>query len=472
MSQVAHQAGAQVPWLRAQTVVLGATGVALGLAVAGLASYHSSWATAAMVILVVATAAIFVRALGWSVGLTLLLIVTCLIDRNTFPVGRLNIRPEQVAGLLALVVWMVFFLRARRDLKHIWPDRTEVALLAWFALAFVSSVVSAPNRIDSLKVLALLIVSSLALFLPRRLLANGPEKLEAVVGWALLAIALECVYASLVYFVHVFGPTISISLNPATGHLNAYGTLWEPNVFGSVAGAGAAAWVYLGPRYFKHSWIGVATCLTACAASFARAAWLAVIVVLLLTLATPIRRRIDLRTLGLGAVGTALAVAWILASDRLGNYTQGGGVGSSVGNATDILGRLYQFAPAFRDLKLHPILGGGIDSFGQRHVRFDGLPEHLGNLELLVLNDTGVLGLLVFAAFVVTIVIAVWRCRENPVVLGLAALTSAIAIANQATETLELMITWLLIGLLLAATDAGARVSSPSSARTARDTGS
>lgn len=470
MSHVAHQEGARPTRPLAQIVGLGATGVALGLAVAGLASYHSSWATVAMVILVVGAAAIFVRALGWSVGLTVLLIVTCLIDRNTFPVGRLNIRPEQIAGLLALLAWVAFFLRSRRNLTLVWPDRTEVALLAWFALALVSSVVAAPNRNDSLKVLALLIVSSLALFLPRRLLANRPEKLEAVVGWALLAFAIESVYASLMYFVHVFGPTISISLNPATGHLNAYGTLWEPNVLGAMAGAGAVGWVFLGPRYFKDSWIGVAVCLTACVASFARAAWLAVIVVLLLTLATPIRRRIDLRTLGLGAVGAAVAVAWIFASDRLGNYTQGGGLGSSVGNATDILGRLYQFAPAFTDLKLHPILGGGIDSFGQRHLRFDGVPEHLGNLELLVLNDTGVLGLLVFAAFVVTIVIAVWRCRENPIVLGLAAMTTMIAMANQATETLELMITWLLIGLLLAATDAGARVSPPSIARTARHT--
>lgn len=470
MIHAAKQAPALPGWPLPQTVGLGVTGAAFGLAVAGLASIHSSWATVAMAILVVASAAIFVRALGWSVGLTVLLIVTCLIDRNTFPVGRLNIRPEQIGGLLVLVAWAAFFLRSRHNLTLVWPDRAEVALLAWFALAIVSSLMAAPNRNDSLKVLALLVVSSLALFLPRRLLANRPEKLEAAVGWALLAFAVESVYASLAYFVHVFGPTISLSVNSATGQLDAYGTLWEPNVLGAMAGAGAVGWVFLGPRYFKHAWIGVAVCLTACEVSFARAAWVAVIVVLLLTLATPIRRRIDLRTLGLGILGTALSTAWILASDRIGNYTAGTGISSSVGNATDILGRLRQFAPVFQDLKHSPILGVGIDSFGQRHVRIDGVPEHLGNLELLVLNDTGVLGLLVFAAFAVTIVIAVWRCRENPLVLGLAAMTAVIAIANQATETLELMITWLLIGLLLAATDAATRVSSPAIARTARDT--
>jgi O-antigen ligase len=165
--------------------------------------------------------------------------------------------------------------------------------------------------------------------------------------------------------------------------------------------------------------------------------------------------------------------AWILASDRAGNYTPAaaGGVSSAVGNATDILGRLYQFGPAFIDLKQRPILGGGIDSFGQRHV-LAGVHEHLGNLELLVLNDTGLVGLLVFAALVVAIVVGVWRCRENATVLGLAAMVAVIAISNQATETLELMITWLLIGLLLAAIDSAAHISSPAIARTARDTDS
>ncbi|HEV2032726.1 MAG TPA: O-antigen ligase family protein [Candidatus Dormibacteraeota bacterium] len=471
MSLDAKRAATQSAWPLPQTVGIGVTGIALGLAVAGLASYHSGWATLAMVVLVIAATAIFVRALGWSVGLAVLLIVTCLIDRNTFPVGRLNVRPEQIAGVLALLAWVAFALRSSRN-TLVWPDRTELALIAWFALAFVSSVAAPPNRVDSLKVLALLILSSLGLFSLRRLVANRPEQLDAVVGWALLAFAVECAYASLAYFVHVFGPTISLSVNPATGQLDAYGTLWEPNVLGAMAGAGAVGWVFIGPRFFKHAWIGVAVCLTACAVSFARAAWLAVIVVILLTLATPIRRRIDLRTLGLGALGTVLSTAWILASDRIGNYTQGRGIGSSVGSATDLLGRLYQFAPAFTDLKAHPILGGGIDSFGQRHVQVGGTPEHLGNLELLILNDTGLLGLLVFVAFLVTILLAVWRCREHPIVLGLAAMTMVIAIANQATETLELMITWLLIGLLLAATDAASRVSSPAIARTARYTGS
>jgi len=69
-------------------------------------------------------------------------------------------------------------------------------------------------------------------------------------------------------------------------------------------------------------------------------------------------------------------------------------------------------------------------------------------------------------------VVAVWRCRENQIVLGLAAMDLVILLANQATEALELMMTWLMIGLLLAAIDAAKKVSAPSSVRTARHTGS
>ena len=456
-----------------ETVALTVTSAALGLAIAELAAAHPPWAAAAMVGLVIATSAIFARVLGWTVGVTVLLVVTSLIDRDTFPVHGVNIRPEQIAGLLALLVFAALKLRSSRDLVRQMPDRIEVALLIWFAVALVSSLLAAPNRSDSLKVLALLMLSSLALFLPRRLVTDRHEELHQVVRWTLLALAIESGYAFAAYVLHLVGLDISVSLNSASGHLNAYGTLWEPNVLGAVAGAGALAWVFLGTRHFKQAWVGVALCLTACVASFARAAWIAVIIVIVLAVATPIRRRIDLRTLGLGGLVATLSAAWIFVSDSFGHYTLGtAGVSSSVGNSTDLLGRFYQFAPALSDLRHRPILGGGVNSFGQRHI-LAGLPEHLGNLELLIVNDTGLLGLLVFAVFVAAIVVTARRRRSDVTVLGFAGMTLVIAITNQATETLELMITWLILGLLLAAFDAAsATVSSPATAGTARDTGS
>jgi O-antigen ligase len=441
------------------------TGVALAAAIGELARLHPAGSALVMALLVVAAGAAFVRTLGWQVGSMVLLVVTCLIDRDIFPVGRLNMRPEQVAALLALLGFAMSRLRSGRSMI-IRPNRAEALLIAWFALALVSSILEPPSRVDSLKILALLLMSSLALFLPRRI-SDSRSELEQVVAWTLLAFAFEGAYAYLAYMLHVLGPTISISLNPATAHLDAYGTLWEPNVLGAFMGAGAVAWIYLGSRYFKHAWIGTTICLGACAASFARAAWLAVIVVVFLSLVTAARRHVELRVQAMGATGAFVSVLGILAVDAVGAYSQDG-ISRSVGNAADILGRLAQFGPALSDLRHSPIIGRGLDSYGQLHV-LAGSQAHLGNLPLAIAHDTGALGLLAFGGFVVLVVLAVWRHRTDQIVLGLGAASLVIAITNQATETLELMVTWLLIGLLLAAVDAAdkRRPSEPATSRTA-----
>lgn len=463
------------PWVLSKYIV-GGTGVALGLAAGGLAYLHSGWAAAGMIVSVAVAAAVLIRLLGWTVGLVVLLIVTCFVDRNTFPVGRIDIRPEQIAALLALVVLVVRRLRAGR-MEWLRPNLAEASIVAWFGVGLISSLLVALSRGQSLRLLALFVLSSLALLLPRRILERR-DQLDQVVRWLLLAFAIESGFALVSYFLHLLGPTMSLSVNPGTGHLNAYGTLWEPNVLGAISGAGAVAWIYLGRRQFKQSWVGVALCLSAAVVSFARAAWLAVVLLLLLSLVSPIRRRIDLRAMAFGAAATLVITVAVVAVDKLGSYSQSqtgstgnGSLTGSIGNATDVLGRLSQFKPVLADLARSPIVGGGIDSFGQRHI-VGGLQEHLANLELIVLNDTGLLGLALFGLFVFAIVTAGWRRRHDATVVGLGATTLLIALTNQATETLELMITWLLVGLVLASIQIKDPVSAPASARTARDTGS
>ena len=63
-----------------------------------------------------------------------------------------------------------------------------------------------------------------------------------------------------------------------------------------------------------------------------------------------------------------------------------------------------------------------------------------------------------------------WRHRESANVVGLGAMLLVLAISNTATETLELMITWLLFGLLLAAIQNAAQVIEPASVHTAPGT--
>jgi O-antigen ligase len=266
----------------------------------------------------------------------------------------------------------------------------------------------------------------------------------------------------------VFGSTISLGANVASGHLNAYGTLWEPNVFGAFCAAGAVAWTWLGRRYFSHSWIGIAACLGGTLVSFTRAAWLVALLVLAISLFGPVRQRANLRQLALGVAGAALIGLAVFGAEQVANYyphvpgsppvtANGRGLLALLINAIDVIGRLDQVPVVLKDVGQRPILGNGTASYGERHPIAGQGEQHIANLELAVLNDTGVIGTLVFAAFALAVARAAWRERHDPTVAALGAATLVIALTNTATETTELMITWLMLGLLLLAVDSARR---------------
>jgi O-antigen ligase len=271
---------------------------------------------------------------------------------------------------------------------------------------------------------------------------------------------------------------ISISPNTVTGHLGAYGTLWEPNVFGAFCAAGAIAWAWLGPRYFRFTWIGIAACLAGTLVSYTRAAWAVVIVVLAISLLGKVRQRANLRQVAFGLIAAAVIALAALGAERTTSYyvpvpgqppsqTTNQGIFALLLNSIDVLGRLDQVKIGGSEIRSHLILGNGTASFGVRHLN-QGQPEHLANLELTLLYDTGIVGLLVFLGFMGTIAYAAWRRRDDPFVAGLGMSTLVIFLTNIATETTELMITWLLVGLLMMAVDVASPASEQALPRTVR----
>jgi O-antigen ligase len=343
-------------------------------------------------------------------------------------------------------------------------------------LSLISSVTSSIDVSRSVKGVALLLISSLGMLLPRRLLKPGDAtQLDLPVKLLLLTFASEAAYGIGAFLAYVFGSTVSLGANVASGHLNAYGTLWEPNVFGAFCAAGAVAWAWLGPGRFRHTWIGIAACLGGTLVSFTRAAWLTVLVVLAISLFGPLRRRANLRQLALGVAGSAVIALAVFGAEQVADYYPQGAPGSPtiqpsnrgllalLINAIDVIGRLDQVTVVLTDLGHRPLLGNGTASYGERHP-IAGQPEqHIANLELTVLNDTGILGLLAFAAFGIALARAAWHRRRDPTVAGLGVSTLVIVLTNTATETTELMITWLLLGLVLAAVDATADAPRPPS---------
>jgi hypothetical protein len=434
-----------------------------------LAAAGRSWAAPVMAAAVLALCGYYIRALGIEVGLVALLIVTSVVDHFTFSVGSLALRAEQVAALVALIFLGQMRLRAG-DAAWLKPTLAEILLLAWFVIGIVSSLLSSPDRRLSAKILALIAICSLGLLLPRRLLAGArsAEQMEKVTRLLLLIFATEAAYGTVAYLIHVFGPTIGLTPNPASGHLSAYGTLWEQNVFGAFVAAGAVAWVYLGPSRFKWAAVGLGACVGGLFDSLTRAAWLAAGLAALLGLGmTSLRRRIDFRVVGLGGLIGVGVVAATLVVDRVGRFnvqvsrgTGGGGASgflTAILNMVDVAGRANQIGPVLNDLGGHFVLGGGIAGYEARHV-IQGIPQHLASLPLLVLNDTGLVGLLVFGAFVVAVIVRVWSVRSNALVVGLGQAAIVIGLTNLSTETTELMIGWLLIGLLLAACDVASTI--------------
>ena len=447
------------------------TGIALGIAVSLLAATTSHLATLGMVVAVALAAGVLIWALGPRLGAVVLLVFCCFLVRYTFSLGRVDIRAEQVAAVIALGV-LAYTIVREQNVRLAKPDYAEIALGIWFLLGLAASLVFSISKFDSVKVWALYVVSSLGLLLPRRLLSGHPDALRGAVYWLLVAFAIESLYALAAYFLHLLGPTVAMSVN--RGQLSVYGTLWEPNVLGAVCAAGAIAWTFLGRRYFGSAWIGMALCASASVVSFTRTAWIALGLVLALKLIVPPLRRIDMGAVGIAALATVVMIGLTLAAERVVNYYPGQAgykpvtstaIGGDIGNPADVQGRFDQIHQVLGDLKHHPILGGGMDSFGQHHV-IAGAKQHVSNLELLVLNDTGAVGAIAFAAVGLLILLAFWRRRHDQLVIGLGTMVLVIAITNQATETMELMITWLLVGFLLAAVDAAA-TDAKASARTA-----
>jgi hypothetical protein len=117
-----------------------------------------------------------------------------------------------------------------------------------------------------------------------------------------------------------------------------------------------------------------------------------------------------------------------------------------------VLGRVSQAVLVWDDIRNHLLLGRGTASFEALH-QFRGVPEHLASLPLIVLDSTGFIGLAIFAGFAATVFLRVWANRRDAIALALGQAALVVAITNLSTQTTELMIGWLLIGLLLAATD-------------------
>jgi O-antigen ligase len=104
----------------------------------------------------------------------------------------------------------------------------------------------------------------------------------------------------------------------------------------------------------------------------------------------------------------------------------------------------------------HPFLGGGTSSF-QLAFDWQALGEEweeqgwIGNTEMRVLHDTGIVGLAVFVAFLVSLYRRsrkVLKSESNPELVALLASALVYCISFQATEGTLLAFAWVHLGLI------------------------
>jgi O-antigen ligase len=131
-----------------------------------------------------------------------------------------------------------------------------------------------------------------------------------------------------------------------------------------------------------------------------------------------------------------------------------------LGQQQTVLERLDTYEKAWEGITAQPLLGNGTGSFGQRYVyRSVNEPGWVGNLELHLLYDSGLIGLAGFALFTGVIggrAARAYRRSRDPLlrgtILALGGGLLSLLVAYQATEATWLAFTWVHLGLLAAAT--------------------
>ncbi|HST79017.1 MAG TPA: O-antigen ligase family protein [Verrucomicrobiae bacterium] len=419
----------------------------------------------------------FVYFLGANVYVgTVCLIAATATPRAAIAVSGVNVRPEQVlAGFLCLTLPWAW---NAREGKIEWL-RADWLLGSYMVINLVSSWFMSIDPKQTTR-WALQQLLAIAPYFILRIVAGREETFRRAFRALLIIGAVEGLYATVAIFANkLFGAGFGLSTDQYEGMPAVYGTQFEPNILGSYC---AACAVMMAVMYLKQKnrWylIGYMLSFSGMAVSFARASVLAYMAVIsLLLLGGLYKRWINWPTLRRLVLATAI-VAVVLSPLLVASYVER----FSTVQVTDVTAdpntftRAVQLAIGAQQFLDHPILGNGTASF---QLLFDWQslgPDWeeqgwLGNTEVRVLHDTGIVGFGLFTGFLISLALAarkILRSMEAPELLALVAACGIYLITFQATEGTILGFSWVHLGLIgcgvaaYTASTATARVNQPS----------
>lgn len=370
-----------------------------------------------------------------------LLVGSTFVTRLRLEVGGAGLLLEH----LVVAVLIAALLSSGRlpHLREAARDRTSLLLGAFVVWSALVSLLRSPQPAESLMIVGWLGLDWLVLV---ALVASttGPDRLvRQGVAWAGLAAVAGLAMWSAAY---LWGSSAGVDQEALTRAPAAYGLSHEPNIFASTL----AVWAFLaltveGAGRVRWRRLAFALCTSAMAASLTRAAFVGLVVGMLVwALSSYQARRKVIRWWG-GAVVAAFALVVLVPG-------AGHPVAAKASALLDLDSetaqvRLEQWDTAVDDLDhLGWAMGLGTNSYSQRYLEptrpSESVPAYLGNLPLQLVYDTGIVGVTLVGATVMS-ALSPRRIRD-PRALGLGALYLVCA---SATSPFWFGTTWLLLAI-------------------------
>jgi O-antigen ligase/polysaccharide polymerase Wzy-like membrane protein len=416
----------------------------------------TSGVTAFLVVVAIAVPIAMVWLSSSASAAVIALILAAAIPRLYVDIGGLKARPEHlICG--ALCISILFLNKKRRQpVQWIWPD---YVLMAYAGLNIFSSLFMSIAPMQTIKWALQQVLVILAYFFLRVLVEDRKDLRKAMmallaIGSVTVAYAIICFYSNL-----ILGSELGVTAGQYGDIAATYGLQFEANILGSYSGALAVMMLvtYLYDRR-RRFLIGFALTFAGMAISLSRGALGATFIGLLIVAVFNIRKRLLTRKLLLGISQATLCALLLVLPVVLSQYTERFSTVDISDPTSDpnTLTRVVQVGSALDEILKHPVWGGGTSSF-QLAFDWQSLGTDwedqgwIGNTEMRVLHDTGLVGLVVFVAFLVSLYRrskSVLKLESNPELFALLASAAVYCVAFQATEGTLLAFPWVHLGLL------------------------
>ena len=410
-------------------------------------------------------AIVIVTLLRWPFGALFVVIGMSAMPRFFVEMFGWKARPEHFAVLIvsaAVCIWLMW------DKRKVIVERMDYWILAYVVINYVSSAFASVAPSATLRWALMNNLAVLPYFLIR-LLVRDMETLRKAFRIMLVVGIAEAAYGILCYAsYHAFGTTTGMGVGQYLVNVAApYGSLYEPNLFGSYAGFCAVVFLALYAVGGQHR-LGALICFIVASLanilSLSRAALVSLVIASIWVFwkargnkAGSYRRLAVFFPIAALILIISVTVIGGVLQERFSSLFEQGLEEETT------LTRYVVIVEALKDIPGHLLLGNGTSSLQLSFEWATYIPEWeaerawVANVIVRIVHDTGLLGLTAFLAFLISLWLKVRRgllVRDSddvPMLVGLSAGALLYGISFQSTDGTILAFCWVHIGFLASA---------------------